>query len=192
MVIAMFTRDFESQAIRLCQSLDSFQTPYSIYEVPSVHTSISSRGTGDLEFSKPGFILRAMEMFEMPVLYVDVDMVFRKLPVFVENPAGSATDFAVYNWLADSNNDAWVPVAVEAASGESSRGRYYAFSHTVDLYDERQLLCSGAVQYHSGSRSSRKLLDAWLETIRHMPTTSDDELLHYAFNLHRKSQDLNT
>jgi hypothetical protein len=76
-VAAMFTPDYRHRAQRLAASLDSFGLAYALFEVPTVHRSISAKGEGDLTVSKPRFIRFALEQFAKPVLYVDADMVFR-------------------------------------------------------------------------------------------------------------------
>ena len=96
-------------------------------------------------------------------------------------------DFAIYNWLEDSENDGYLPVKLKI---NSERGEieetYYKNSVNVKLLNnpnkEGQLFSSGGVAYFSESNSSINVLNEWLENIIKYPKAPDDQLLDHTFN----------
>jgi hypothetical protein len=182
-VVAMFTKDYRDYAERLADSLRALGLTFCLYPVPSVHRSISAKGTEDIAFCKPSFILRALDDFQRPVLYVDVDMVFASMPEIVFRLAQSA-DFAVYNWLADPCTDGYL-----AVNGNRDLLR---FVWSIDRYDPSQLFCSGGVQFYNDSASARSLLAQWRETIRRWPAAEDDGSLAYTYNFIAHRDGLNS
>jgi hypothetical protein len=158
-VVAMFTADMSGRAERLSQSLRRRAVDHRIYQVPTVHRSISAKGADDLAFSQANFIRYILDDLRRPVLYVDADIEFRGPPVELYHLA-PGTDFAIYNWLADTAaTDAYQPVAV-AANGECLAHRFFKFAHGVDVFDPSQLLASGEVQFHAPGNAM--LLSHWL------------------------------
>jgi hypothetical protein len=139
------------------------------------------KGTDDMRFCKPSFLLRALDEFQRPVLYVDADLVFAAMPEVIFELVKSA-DFAVYNWLGDPCTDGYVPM-------EGHHG-LFRFGLCIDRYDPLQLFCSGGVQYYSGSALARSLLAHWRETISRWPTAGDDGSLAYAYNFLAKRDGL--
>jgi hypothetical protein len=175
-VCAMFSNSHQQKAERLRASLLSLDLDFAIYEVPSVHRSISEKGSDDPALSKPYFIRLALDLFQRPVLYVDADMCFRRAPDLFNNlPA----DFAIYNWLDSDATDAWLPVPRQPiAPGRPPR--YWAFSHAIDDWSDTQLICSGCVQWWSPA--ARPLLDRWTDVLAVFPHAADDHCLDVAFN----------
>jgi hypothetical protein len=161
--------------------------PFAIYEVPTVHRSISVRGNDDPAYTKANFISFVLDEFQTPVLYVDCDCVFRAPPKRLEALVAEGCDFAIYNWLADEHTDTFKPCNVlgSPASDGSDRHRFYQFRHSIDQFAPEQLICSGAVQFYSTTTAARDMLTAWYETIREFPGVPDDECLDYAFNFRR-------
>lgn len=183
-VCAMFTpgADYYRFADRLVESCERFRLPYAIYEVPDVHTSISLRGTEDLSKTKANFIAHVLR--EIPgkgILYVDVDVLFVDEPKRVKEIAESGYDFAIYNWLADRHNEAYMPLP-QGQFGGGFDMRRYAFSHHIGYFCTDQLICSGGVQYYGASEAIRSFLEKWQEAISLCPIAADDECLDYAFN----------
>lgn len=172
-VCAMFTRDYRGKAERLAASLGVFGLAHAIFEVPQVHRSISARGGTELDFSKPRFIRFALERFQKPVLYVDADVIFRKMPEAITALCGGASDFAIYNWLRDSMNDAWRP---------EPGGRLWKFFFSVDAASDTQLLASGAVQFWKGTDAALSLLKDWEASLVRHPRSEDDHCLDFAYN----------
>ena len=168
-VCAMFTRGYEAKAERLVASLGSLA--HTIFEVPRVHRSISEGGGADLEFSKPRFINFALRHFRKPVLYVDADVIFRKAPELIAALCDEGCDFAVYNWLADPVNDAWL-----------TDGRLWKFFFSVDVASDSQLMASGAVQLWNGTDAAFALLKDWEESLERHTRSEDDHCLDYAYN----------
>jgi|SRR5271170_3720473 len=180
-VAAMFTPDMSTRVDRLKASLDTSNLDYALYQVPSVHRSISARGGDDTAFSKPNFIHHALEELRRPVLYLDADMVVRGFPSKIDEIAWSGTDFAIYNWFADPAADRYEAVRLPI-DGMETWNRFYKFSYGLDLFDPCQLLCSGAVQFYNNSEGARRLLRSWLGAIEEYPGVADDEMLDHTFN----------
>jgi hypothetical protein len=177
-VASMFTTDFRAVADRLKSSLEQLRLNFVLYQVPTIHSSISAAGTDDLAFCKPNFIHQVQDRHRLPILYVDADVVFRRLPKMVSQLTRQRVDFAAYNWLADASNDAYLPVEL-VYNGVAFANRFYRFSHSVDYLDPKQLIVSGAAQYHAPGAA---LLRQWLDTIARFPRAADDQSLDYAYN----------
>ena len=134
-VCAFFTSDSRELAHRanhLGLSCDKYQIPYSIYNVPSVHHSISENGGDDLTFTKANFINFNLDRFELKgVLYMDVDTFFVDRPDKLFHLQSRNCDLAIYNWLADKHNEAYVPVSLNNDSSDSN-SVFFTFSHRID------------------------------------------------------------
>jgi hypothetical protein len=185
LVCAFFTRGsdlFERCAVRLARSCERFELPYSIYRVPHVHQSISPRGVDDLRFTKANFIAFNLERFpDKDVLYMDADTFFMQRPSVLLGLKRSACDFAVYNWLCDPQNEAYVPANRKLQSKERESD-FYVFSHRIGWTSSDQLICSGGVQYYGNTRPARALLQAWQRVIGDNPRSADDQCLDFAYN----------
>src|SRR5262245_31297134 len=167
LVASMFTADVASLADRLRASLEAVGLTHHLEQVPTVHVSLSAKGSSDIEYCKPAFIHRLIERTGKPILFVDADTVFRSRPdLFFDIDAA----FACYNWLADRATDAYKPLDA----------RYYRFSHAVDLFDPTQLITSGAVMYFSPA--GKALLNAWTRGITKHPGVAEDQTLDYVYN----------
>jgi hypothetical protein len=173
-VCAMFTPDYRDRAERLAESLERFALAHALFEVPQIHRSISPRGGETLDFSKPRFIAAMLGRFDRPVLYVDSDMVFRKSPALIGQLCGKDCDFAIYNWLADSMNDAWRP--------DDPGGRFWKFYFSVDVTSDSQLMASGGVQLWKGTGATSALLKDWEQSLLRHPRSEDDHCLDFAYN----------
>jgi hypothetical protein len=176
-VAAMFTADMTTSAERLKASLELFGLNYALYQVPTVHRSISPRGSDDLNFCKPAFIEQMLATYAMPILYLDADTVVLEPPIKIRRMVRRrGPDFAIYNWLADDANAAY-----KAIPFAGSKNRFYVFSHSISLFDQQQLIASGAVQFYTNN--ARPLLSAWRATIGQHPNVDDDKSLDFSFNL---------
>lgn len=194
-VCAMFTpgQKYVQHAERLAKSCERYSLPYRIYEVPSVHLSISMNGTDDPAFTKANFIAHNFDQFpKKNILYVDVDVLFVDYPHRIITVSDRQCDFAIYNWLNDEHNEAYVPLKNDK-SGQSSFSEYYVYSHSIQLYCPDQLICSGGVQLYGNTLNARLLLERWLEVIAWSPYSADDECLDLAYNnFHPESISLNS
>lgn len=177
-VVAMYTADVNGLAERLLASLRALSLPHLLYEVPSVHRSISLRGSDDPAYTKSSLIRHALATLGHPVLYVDADVVFRAAPVRIDALCRAGTEFAIYNWLADECTDCYKPVVVAGFPP----GRFYGYSHSIDVYAPEQLICSGATQFWSPAAASLSLLERWAAAIAEFPGCADDECLDFAYN----------
>jgi hypothetical protein len=184
-IISMFTPDnlqYYRCADRLAKSCERYQLPCVIYEVPHVHNSISCKGTGDLSFTKANCIRFNMQRFSgKGILYLDVDMFFTDFPEKMSEISRLEYDFAIYNWLNDEHNEAYIPMNMKIEAG-NVYSDFYIFSHHIGYYCPRQLLCSGGVQFYRNSREARQLLEAWQSIIANAPDSADDECLDFAYN----------
>lgn len=181
LVVSMYTASFAGQAERLRASCEKFALPYALQEVPTIHNSISASGSPDLRYTKANFIHTMLARHGQPILYLDADCVFRSYPVLLDEYLDGGTDFAVFNWAADPDNEAFYPIDVRSG-GKIYHARFYAFSHRVASYCPAQLLCSGSVQLYRRSPGIDALLERWHRAIRKFPGTADDACLAFAFN----------
>lgn len=177
-VCAMFTSSYQAHAERLAASLDTTGLSYAIFEVPSVHRSISDKGGDDLTYAKPAFIAHALRLLGRPVVYVDCDFVFRAKPILFDALVDEGVVFSVYNWLTDSDNDAWRPVPGQPAG----QPRYWRFFFRMNAVSQDQLVCSGGVQFWRDTPAAFDLLRDWEAALVAFPQAQDDHCLDYAFN----------
>jgi len=182
-VCGMYTKEYFEMALRLKNSLERFNLPYGLFEIPTIHSSISYRGNSSSEFNKPKFISAMFERYKLPVLYIDVDCVIDSYPQLIDEILNEGYEFAIFNWLSSERNDAYVSVNLPGLESN----RFYVYSHGINQIDEGQLRCSGAVQLWSNKDSTRELLNIWNETILRNPFSADDECLDYAFNNFKKN-----
>jgi len=183
LICGMFTPSHRELAERLVRSLRAFELPHAIFEVPTVHDSISLKGRPDPVYTKANFIGYVLAQAPCPVLYLDVDCVVMHSPELIGRIAAAGHDFAIFNWLAQAQNDAYVPAPVPEAPGEVlTAPRYYQPSYHVDYATDQQLLCSGATQFWRKTPAAFGLLGAWFATILAQPRVADDECLDFAFN----------
>jgi len=181
-VIAMLTAGYADRARRLVDSCQQFGLPHVLYEVPTVHASISPGGSADLRFTKANFIHFALERLDRPVLYLDADVYVASEPDAISQVARDGYDFAVYNWLADRDTAAYRSIDVKFGDAAPVTDQFYAFSHSIDRFAEDQLICSGAVQYYGNTGPARRLLRRWHEAVSRFEGSADDACLDFAFN----------
>ena len=182
-VTGMFTASHKAAAERLVASLRSFSLPHAIFEVPTVHRSISHKGSDELAYTKSNFIWHVIQSAGRPVLYVDVDCVVRKHPELIRDLASGGHDFAILNWLAQDRTDGYIPIPLPPAPGtQPHKPRFFRFSHQISFVAKDQLICSGGVQFWGRSPAATSLLSAWYATIVAQPGVADDQCLDFAFN----------
>jgi hypothetical protein len=172
-VCAMFTPGYRLKAERLATSLEQLGLAHALFETPQIHRSISGRGSDDIAFAKPRFIASMLQRFARPVLYVDADVVFRQPPALIAALCANKIDFAIYNWLTDSENDAWMPAGAPGL---------WKFYFAMDALSDSQLAASGAVQFWNNTQSAHALLAAWDAALSGFPGVQDDHCLDFAFN----------
>jgi hypothetical protein len=177
-VCGMFTANYAEKARKLQDSLDNLSLSYVLYEIPSIHSSISRHGKVDSEFNKPRFIAEMMGRYNLPILYLDVDCVIEEEPKLIYDLASKAYDFAIFNWLSKERNDAYTSVNV--AGFEANR--FYTYSHGIYALDENQLRSSGAVQFWGNTELAKLLLSKWDAVISENPHTADDVSLDFSYN----------
>ncbi len=187
LIVSFFTQNYKDKADRLINSLNNFNLNYKIFEVPTIHYSKSDKGSNDINYCMPKLIIDMLKQFKVPIIFLDCDLVVMKEPKLFYSLKEKNIDFAVYNWLEDSENDGYLPIKLRI---NSERGEieetYYINSVNVKLLNnpnkERQLFSSGGVAYFSESNSSINVLNEWLENIIKYPKAPDDQLLDHTFN----------
>ena len=170
---------------RLSTSCRAHSLPLALFEVRNVHRSISVEGSDDPRYTKARFIRFLLDRFELPVLYLDVDCVVVRYPALIDGLLAAEVDFAIFNWLAEEHTEAYVRAEVsvgESSAGGMTRDRFYRFSHSIDSICDRQLLCSGAVQWWNRTPAAYGLLEQWQGVIERSPGSADDKCLDHAFN----------
>ena len=187
LIVSFFTQNYKDKADRLINSLNNFNLNYKIFEVPTIHYSKSDKGSNDINYCMPKLIIDMLKQFKIPIIFLDCDLVVMKEPKLFYSLKEKNIDFAIYNWLEDSENDGYLPVKLKI---NSERGKieetYYINSVNVKLLNnpnkEGQLFSSGGVAYFSESNSSINILNEWLENIIKYPKAPDDQLLDHTFN----------
>ena len=187
LIVSFFTQNYKDKADRLINSLNNFNLNYKIFEVPTIHYSKSDKGSNDINYCMPKLIIDMLNQFKIPIIFLDCDLVVMKEPKLFYSLKEKNIDFAIYNWLEDSENDGYLPVKLKI---NSERGEieetYYINSVNVKLLNnpnkEGQLFSSGGVAYFSESNSSINVLNEWLENIIKYPKAPDDQLLDHTFN----------
>lgn len=146
LIISFFTKNLEEKAKRLIASLDFLKLNYKIYKIPEIHTTSNLKGSVNSEYSLPKFILNVIEKYNMPILFVDADMVFHQYPVEIIN--FKKIDFAAYNWFFDRNNAGYFPLPIKNLKQfQYLKERFYIYSHSVDYLSSSQLFSSSPVLF---------------------------------------------
>ena len=181
-VVGMFTASYRPGAERLAASCRKFNIAYELHQVPTIHNSISVRGTDDLAFTKANFILQMLATHKRPVVYIDADCEIMSPLVLIDELVRSRSNFAIYNWCADQSNDRFMPIERRGNNALGVEKRYYVWAGAVVWESHSQLLCSGCVQFYRPSMAARMLLKRWHQTIASMPGCADDDVLDFTFN----------
>ena len=187
LIVSFFTQNYKDKADRLINSLNNFNLNYKIFEVPTIHYSKSDKGSNDINYCMPKLIIDMLKQFKIPIIFLDCDLVVMKEPKLFYSLKEKNIDFAIYNWLEDSENDGYLPVKLKINSEKGEiEETYYINSVNVKLLNnpnkEVQLFSSGGVAYFSESNSSINVLNEWLENIIKYPKAPDDQLLDHTFN----------
>jgi hypothetical protein len=155
-VVAFFTPSYLPRAERLLASLRRHGLSHAIFQVPTVHRSISAAGGDDIAFSKPRFIAAAVEHFARPVLYMDVDCEVLEKPALVHMIARRNVEFAIYNWLSDTMNDALGPSEDLTTLMSTGAPRASGAGATPSTTFPRRNSCAPARSNSGGVRLQRK------------------------------------
>ena len=187
LIISFFTQNYKDKADRLINSLNNFNLNYKIFEIPTIHYSKSNKGSNDINYCMPMLIINILKQSKVPIIFLDCDLVLVKEPTLFYSLKKKNVDFAIYNWLDDSENDGYLPVKLKINTERGDIEKtYYINSVNIKLLNnpnkDEQLFSSGGVAYFSESRSSMNLLNEWLENIIKYPKAPDDQLLDYTFN----------
>ena len=186
-VVSFFTKSYKDKADKLINSLNKFNINYKIFEIPTIHYSKSNKGSDDINYCMPKLIMKALSRFRLPILFIDCDMEIVQKPELFYRLDEKKIDFAIYNWLEDSDNDGYLPLKLNINTSEGKIEKTYFINKVnVKLLNhsekEKQLFSSGAVAYFSNSDLSNKLLKDWYKNIKKYPQLPDDQILDYTFN----------
>ena len=83
--VSMYTQSYAMLAERLAISLEKHGLPYAVYEVPTVHNSISEKGSEDSKYTKSSFIREIINRTKKNIVYIDCDCEIKKFPSLLEN-----------------------------------------------------------------------------------------------------------
>ena len=168
-------------ADRLIRSCEKYSMPYTVYSLQEIHKSISKNGTDDLQNTKPSVLLYTMDRFPgTNILYMDADLLFVKYPDCVKDFCANGVDFAVYNWVNDPCNEAYIPAEVDKDK-PGDAVQYFRYSHHIPFTSDRDLCCSGGTQFYANSTAARSFLAKWQEMIKKFDLAWDDEILNYTY-----------
>ena len=186
-VVSFFTKSYKDKADKLINSLNKFNINYKVFEIPTIHYSKSNKGSDDINYCMPKLIMKALSSFRLPILFIDCDMEIVQKPELFYRLDEKKIDFAIYNWLEDSDNDGYLPLKLNINTSEGKIEKTYFINKVnVKLLNhsekEKQLFSSGAVAYFSNSDLSNKLLKDWYKNIEKYPQLPDDQILDYTFN----------
>ena len=125
-----------------------------MFEIPSIHYSKSNKGSLDMNFCQPKLILDVIKGINIPILFVDSDIVFNKFPSLIFDFKKKEIDFAIYNWLEDPDNDGYLPFELNIKTIEGNiKKKFFINSVNINLLNapgvKKQLLSSGAVIFFS-------------------------------------------
>jgi hypothetical protein len=182
---AMMTPSHAQFGERLSASCRAQSLPLALFETPFIHRSISPKGTDDLRYTKAKFVQFLLQRYQRPILYLDVDCVVAQQITRVDELMTRRVDFAIFNWLAEEHTESYVRADVkvqDGPAGGSTQGRFYRFSHSIDVMCQSQLLGSGAVQWYNNTDAAKRLLAHWQAVIESSPCSADDKCLDLAFN----------
>ena len=197
LIISFFTINLVDKADRLITSLEKLNLNYKIFEIPSIHYSKSNKGSLDLNYCQPKLILDVIKQFNIPILFVDSDIVFNNCPSLIFDFKAKKIDFAIYNWLEDPDNDGYLPFKLNIKTSEGNiKKEFFINRVNISLLNapgvKKQLLSSGAVVFFSNSKQSIDFLDKWFENIKQFPKAVDDQTLDYTYNFSLNTDNLNT
>lgn len=102
---------------------------------------------------KPNFILKCLQMFKCPVLYVDVDLCVHKFPHLFHNKMNA--DCMFFNWNFDPR--------------------------VTNMVDANTLETSGWISYFNNSPNAKKLLNLWITCMKRNNTFADDRMLNVLY-----------
>ena len=169
-VCSMFTRNYYKFFDRFKYSCLDFNLPVAIYEIPDIHYSISMSGSDDMRFSKHRFILSCLERYKCPIVFLDIDTVVCQFPDLFGK---ITTDFAIYNWLADIENTAYI---------SDNNKNIYVPANEIRYYSQEQMIGTGPVHYWKPTDSVKELLNRLGDYLTITPYASDDHMIDVFFN----------
>jgi len=105
---------------------------------------------------KPIFILKMLNKWKRPVIYLDCDMKIHKAPVIFTT---NQYDFMAFNWNADTRVSNYKSI----------------------LFDWNVLETSGGIFYFNYTQPAMRLLKEWSLLLKVRPSKADDRLLSIAF-----------
>ena len=112
LIVSFFTQNYKSKADMLIDSLNKFNLNYKIFEIPTIHYSKSDKGSDDINYCMPNLIIKMINKYRIPIIFMDCDLVLMEEPKLFYKLKEKCIDFSIYNWLADKDNDGYMPLKV--------------------------------------------------------------------------------
>jgi len=157
-VAAFCTPNYKEVADRLRRSLRAFGLPYTFQEVSTVHPTLSPKGAGGPETTKPNFIHAMLERHQLPVLYMDCDLVVLDEPVHVQEALCGGSDWGICNFLATE------VFAVATPIPELNSRELYRLTvncPAVRIRTSEQTTSNGAINFWNNTEGARNVLRRW-------------------------------
>jgi hypothetical protein len=155
-VAAFCTPNLKAKADTLRRSLQQFGMPHTFQEVSTVHPTLSARGVGGPALTKPNFIHAMLERHQLPVLYMDCDLVVMDEPVHVQEALRGGYDWGICNFLA-----AEVFTMSSPLLGESNRYSLTVNCDGVRFLTREQLHSNAAINIWNNTEGARRVLRRW-------------------------------
>jgi len=157
-VAAFCTPTHKEVADRLRRSLRAFGLPYTFQEVSTVHPTLSPKAAGGPETTKPNFIYAMLERHQLPVLYMDCDLIVLDEPVHVQEALRVGSDWGICNFLA-----AEVCAVVQPIGALNSRELYRLTlgGPDVRIRTSEQALSNAAISIWNNTEGARTVLRRW-------------------------------
>ena len=162
-IVAMFcTPSHRALAQRTIASCQQFGLPYTFHEVESIHVTLSPKASTDARFTKPNFIYNVLERWNMPVLYLDCDLIVMDEPWHLQEALREGADFAICNYFNDSCTAIFTPLERLVRDIPAlDPYRYFKYTGQIPWLMPDQLFTNGAISWWNNSTGARALLSKW-------------------------------
>lgn len=165
-VAAFCTPDYKETAERLRRSLQKFGLPYTFQAVEQMHPGKSPKGTGGPEYSQPNFILEMLETHQVPVVYMDCDLIVMSEPVHIQEALKEGADFAIVNFLA-AEVVTYASYVQRQGEDDNERKRIMSVhaNTAVRALSRDQLHSNAAINLWNNTEVARRLLQRWRQSV---------------------------
>lgn len=163
-IVAMFCtashRELAQETVRSCAE---FGLPYTLHQVDHIHVTLSPKASKDPSTTKPNFIHTVLERWDVPVLYLDCDLIVMDEPSHLREAKEQGADFAVCNHFADRCSAIFTPLENMTAPQDAPEDKHRLFVYTgqIPWYMPDQLFTNGAISWWNNTAGARALLRRW-------------------------------